>query len=236
MEMQNSTQSDFWLKISGVPQELIKSTLAAFYNANPTTAKIEMNGTFIDVPVLDRMPDNTKICMNESCGYVFNDIADQITSCPKCGAPVRWRTWDPPFTSLGINVIVSTYLDYVNANVTTAYIKFSENQSKKISVDTFLREWAGQIASTFCENLYIYKKIWLTKPEERLKGPMLSRVWQQIATNVYSAMSKGNNAKMMDSSTSSRNISESKMEITNTKSQEEQNPIKNFVTQLRDKF
>ena len=236
MEVQSTPvmQSDFWLKISGVPTELVKSTFVSFYNATPTTAKIQVNGMMADIPVLDRMPDNTKIC--KSCQNIFNDITDEKKQCPSCGGEVEWRTWKPYLTALGINALMSTYLDFVNPNITTANIKFTERQKKVMSEDQFCRNWAGIIASTFTESLYVHKKLWLTDPEQRLVGPQTSKLWQEIATNVYGALSKGNNAKLMDSSTSSRTISESKMEIQNLKQQEGENPIKNLISRVSDRL
>ena len=233
-------QSDFWLKISGVPQELIRSVFASMYNATPTIARIPINGILTDMPILERLPTNIKICANSNCVNFNRPIEDRADACQKCeicGSALPWRDWKPPFTILGVNSVLSIFLQYVNSNITTGNVKFSEIMRKKgITEDQFFREWSSIIANTFIEDLYVEKSKFMTNKNERLTGPQVSKIWQVIATNIYSAMSKGNNAKLVDSSTESRSISESKMQVSTQKAEEEEGPIKSVWNKMSSGF
>ena len=228
--------TDFWLKVSQVPSELIRSVFSKYYNATVTTVPISIGTSTVQVPAFDRMPSNMKVCL--LCNEEFEDKTDSSKKCPLCEGPVRWRDWYPPMTSLGINAILSTYLEYVNPNTTSGNIRFPDNRKglfsgSRISEDEFLRMWASAISSNFVEELYVNKKEWLTNPNERLTNPFITSIWQTLATNIYNALNKGNRAKLMDSSTETRSISESRMQVSTQRNEEEiENPIKNFFNKM----
>ncbi len=228
--------TDFWLKVSQVPSELIRSVFAKYYNATVTSVPLSIGTSTVQVPAFDRMPSNMKVCI--SCKTEFEDKTDNEKKCPICGSPVGWRDWDPPMTSLGINALLSTYLEYVNSNTTSGNIRFPEGHkgffaAVKMSEDEFLRMWASEISSNFIEELYVNKKAWLTHPDTRLTTPFVTSIWQTLATNIYNALNKGNRAKLMDSSTETRSISESRMQVSTERSEGEvENPIKNFINKM----
>ncbi len=237
MDNSNSQpNTDFWLKVSQVPPELIKSVFSKYYNATVTSVPISIGTSTVQVPAFDRMPSNMKVCL--SCKEEFEDKTDSIKKCPSCEGPIKWRDWDPPMTSLGINALLSTYLEYVNPNTTSGNIRFPEGHkgfgaSVKMSEDEFLRMWASAIASNFTEELYVNKVAWLTHSETRLTTPFITSIWQTLATNVYNALNKGNRAKLMDSSTETRSISESRMQVSTERNEGEvENPIKNFLSKM----
>lgn len=237
--MENSNpqpNTDFWLKVSQVPSELIRSVFGKYYNATVTTAPMQLGTGVVQVPIFDRMPSNMKVCLE--CGYEFEDKTDQYRECPIDKGRIRWRDWNPPLTSLGINAILATYLEYVNPNTTSGNIRFPEGKGMfgkavKLSEDEFLRLWAANIATNFIEEIYVNKKEWLTNPNERLTTPFISSIWQTLATNIYNALNKSNRAKLMDSSTETRSISQSTMQVSTQKADSEvENPIKNFFSKL----
>jgi hypothetical protein len=228
--------TDFWLKVSQVPPELIRSVFSKYYNATVTSVPLSIGTSTVQVPAFDRMPSNMKVCV--SCKTEFEDKTDSEKKCPMCGSPVGWRDWDPPMTSLGINALLSTYLEYVNSNTTSGNIRFPDSKkgffsSAKMTEDEFVRMWAAFIASNFIEELFVNKKQWLTTPAERLTNPFVTSIWQTLATNIYNALNKGNRAKLMDSSTETRSISESRMQVSTQRADEEtENPIKNFISKM----
>lgn len=78
--------TDFWLKVSQVPPELIRSVFSKYYNATVTSVPLSIGTSTVQVPAFDRMPSNMKVCV--SCKTEFEDkqIAKKSVLC----AEAQW--------------------------------------------------------------------------------------------------------------------------------------------------